>query len=174
MHAHQLAFFIIIRYLEPRHALPVAPRGEAAPADHSGVEPTFLEEEMAGLVVQERMLEVARIARGVEGFGRLRFARFVFRQDDVMFVCEPAASLEEVFAEVFHGEVDGAAAFPAAPAAEGVAADGEREAWLVVVVEWAEALVSADVEPEPLRDPLDWEVAKLLKFEFIHIFKFKV
>ena len=36
------------------------------------------------------------------------------------------------------------------------------------VVEGAEALVSADVEPQPLRNPLDGEVAKLLKLELIH------
>ena len=114
------------------------------------------------------MIEEAGIARGVEGFGRLRFARFVLRQDDVMFVCEPAASFEEALAEHFLRQTDGASAFPAAPAAEGVAADGERKTWFVVVVEWAEAFVSADVEPEPLRDPLDWEIAKPLKFELVH------
>ena len=27
--------------------------------------------------------------------------------------------------------------------------------------------MSRNMEPEPLRDPLDWEVAKLLKLDFI-------
>ena len=87
-----------------------------------------------------------------------------------MFVCEPATGFEEALAEHFLRQTDGASAFPAGPTAEGVPRDGEGEAWLVVVVEGAEALVSADLEPQPLRDPLDWEVAKLLKLELIHIF----
>ena len=39
---------------------------------------------------------------------------------------------------------------------------------MVVVVEGAEALVSADLEPQPLRNPLNGKVAKLLKLELIH------
>ena len=41
--------------------MPVAPGGEAAPADYSGIEPALLEEEMAGFGIQERALKVARI-----------------------------------------------------------------------------------------------------------------
>ena len=38
----------------------------------------------------------------------------------------------------------------------------------MVVVEWAEAFVSVDPEPQPLCDSLDGEVAELLEYILIH------
>ena len=85
-----------------------------------------------------------------------------------MLVGQPAAGLDEVLAEVAHHEVYHAARGAADKTSERVLAHLERHRGVVVVVERAEAFMSRNSEPEPLRDPLDGEVAKLLKFEFIH------
>ena len=53
-------------------------------------------------------------------------------------------------------------------AAEGVAAHLERERGMMVVVERTQALMPLDSQSEPLRDPLNGQVAKLLKFKLIH------
>ena len=52
---------------------------------------------------------------------------------------------------------------PAGKAAERVPARRERQAGMMVVVERAERLVARHAHPEPLGDPLDGEVAELLK-----------
>ncbi len=169
LHAHQLALLIIIRYLEPGDALLVAPRGEATPADHSGIEPTFLEEETAGFCVQERVKKETLVVTVVEGLGRLCLARLVFRQDDVVLVREPLAGLEEGRAKHLLCQIDCPSMRPAGKATEGVAADGKGEAGVVVVVEGAEAFVAADAESESLRDPLNRKVAKLLQFILFHL-----
>ena len=67
LHAHQVALLIIIRYLQPRHTLPVAPRSQPAPSDYPGIEPAFIVEKPARLVVQPRMFEVFFKAFRVEG-----------------------------------------------------------------------------------------------------------
>ena len=66
LHANELPLLIIIRYLQPRHTLPVFPRGQPAPAHHARIQPPLVEEEPPCLVVQPRPLEEPLIARGVE------------------------------------------------------------------------------------------------------------
>jgi hypothetical protein len=56
----------------------------------------------------------------------------------------------------------------AGEAAVGVAAGAERERSVVVVMERAECFVLDDFDSESPRDPLNREVAKLLKFKLIH------
>ena len=38
----------------------------------------------------------------------------------------------------------------------------------MIVMEWAEALMSRNLESKSLRDPLNGKVAKLLKFYSVH------
>ena len=64
--ANQMAFTIIIRYLQPIDTLAIPPRGESAPADDAFVELSLIEEEVASRLAQERMLEEAGVAGGVE------------------------------------------------------------------------------------------------------------
>ena len=86
---------------------------------------------------------------------------------------EPSAGVEEVLAQQSHRQVDGAAVGIAGEASERVPARGERQRGMMVVVEWAEAFVPDHPESESLGDPLDGEVAELLKFILFHrFFKF--
>ena len=57
---------------------------------------------------------------------------------------------------------------PADEATEGVLAHLERERGMVVVVERTQSLMPLDSQSEPLRDPLNGQVAKLLQFKSIH------
>ena len=81
-----------------------------------------------------------------------------------MLVGQPAAGIEEGFVQVLHHQVDGSAVGATHKAAVAIAANGERQRGVVVVVERAERLVPHDAESKSLRDPLNGEVAKLLKF----------
>ena len=53
--------------LQPGDAVLVCPRGEAAPADDTGVEAALGEEEVAGFGADVGVLEEAGVAGGVEG-----------------------------------------------------------------------------------------------------------
>ena len=53
---------------------------------------------------------------------------------------------------------------PAGKATEGVPARAERQAGMMVIVERTEGLVPHDLHSKSLGDPLDGEVAELLKF----------
>jgi hypothetical protein len=66
LHTHQTAFTIIIRYLQPRHALLVFPRGEPTPANHALIQTSLLEQKLTCLLVQPRMLKEPLVATGVE------------------------------------------------------------------------------------------------------------
>ena len=66
LHAHQLALAAVVGDLQPADALLVAPRGEAAPADHSRVESALIEEKAARGLVEEGVLEVAGVVAGIE------------------------------------------------------------------------------------------------------------
>lgn len=172
LHADEFTFLIIIRYLEPGDALPVFPRSEAAPADDTGIEPSLLKEEMASFVVQERMLKVPLIARGIEGRRRSTLIiRNILntrntRNTQSGVVGKPSARFSEVFAEHLLRQTDCVAFFSAGPAFISVAPEGE--AWVLVLVKGAEAFVAADSQSESLCDPLNGEVAELLKFYSIH------
>ena len=78
------------------------------------------------------------------------------------------AGFAEVLVEGAHHEVDVPSVLPADEAAEGVASHVEGERGVVVVVEGAEGFVLPELEPQPLRDPLNGKVAKLLQFKLIH------
>ena len=45
---------------------------------------------------------------------------------------------------------------------------------MMVVVERAQAFMSRNLESKSLRDPLNGQVAKLLKFEFIHNYQLSI
>ena len=57
---------------------------------------------------------------------------------------------------------------PAGKAAERVPARAERQAGMMVIVERTKGLVPHDLHSKPLGDPLDGEVAELLKLRIIH------
>ena len=83
-------------------------------------------------------------------------------------VGEVEAGLLEVFVEEVADEVDGVAVGVADEAAVGVLPYVERQTSVVVVVEGAEGFVSRDLEPQPLRDLLDGEIAKQLNILSFH------
>ena len=57
---------------------------------------------------------------------------------------------------------------PAGKAAERVPARAERQAGMMVIVERTKRLVPHNLHSKSLGDPLDGEVAELLKFVFSH------
>ena len=67
-----------------------------------------------------------------------------------------------------HYQIDGAAAGPTHKAPERVPAHAERQRGMMIVVERAEALVTADAESESLRDALNGQFAQLLKIKLIY------
>lgn len=156
---------VVIGRLQPMGAVAVGPRGEAAPGDDPWVQPSLLEEKLAGGVAEPRVLEEAGVAGRVEGF--VSFlpgprAREGQRVDPHASV-QPSAGLGKGHPQPPHHEVDRAAPRPAGEATEGVAARVERQARAMVVVEGAEALVALDVEPHPLRHLLYGQVAEPLE-----------
>ena len=68
--------------------------------------------------------------------------------------------------EHFLNKADSIAALPTAPALPLVLF--ERHRGVVIVVERTEALVPHDVHSKSLGDPLNGEVAELLKFKLVH------
>lgn len=78
----------------------------------------------------------------------------------------------QVGQELLELEEEALAGRVAGEASERVPAHGERQRGMVVVVEWAEAFVPDHPKSKSLGDPLDGEVAELLKFVLFHrIFK---
>lgn len=159
---------VVVGRLQPMGAVAVGPRGEAAPGGDPWVQPSLLEEKLAGGVAEPRVLEEAGVAGRVEGFVSFflllpgPWAREGQRVDPHASV-QPSAGLGEGHPQPPHHEVDRAAPRPAGEATEGVAARVERQARAMVVVEGAEALVALDVEPHPLRHLLYGQVAEPLE-----------
>lgn len=169
LQAHEAHLRVVVGRLQPMGAVAVGPRGEAAPGDDPWVQPSLLEEKLAGAVAEPRALEEACVAGGVEGF--VSFlpgprAREGQRVDPHASV-QPSAGLGEGHPQPPHHEVDRAAPCPAGEATEGVAARVERQARAMVVVEGAEALVALDVEPHPLRHLLYGQVAEPLEGQLV-------
>ena len=81
---------------------------------------------------------------------------------------KPSTRLYEVLMKILHHQVNRSAAGSAHEAAVGVFSHAEREAGVVVLVKRTQGFVVLNRESESLCDPLYWEVAELLKFEFIH------
>lgn len=165
LQSHEPHVRVVVGRLQPMGAVAVGPRGEAAPGDDPWVQPSLLEEKLAGGVAEPRVLEEAGVAGRVEGF--VSFlpgprAREGQRVDPHASV-QPSAGLGEGHPQPPHHEVDRAAPRPAGEATEGVAARVERQARAMVVVEGAEALVALDVEPHPLRHLLYGQVAEPLE-----------
>lgn len=168
LQSHEPHLRVVVGRLQPMGAVAVGPRGEAAPGDDPWVQPSLLEEKLAGGVAEPRVLEEAGVAGRVEGFvsfflllpgPRPREGQRVDPHASV----QPSAGLGEGHSQPPHHEVDGAAPRPAGEATEGVAARVERQARAVVVVEGAEALVALDAEPHPLRHLLYGQVAEPLE-----------
>ena len=67
-----------------------------------------------------------------------------------------------------HHQVDAPSRSPAHEAAIAIGAHAERQACVMIIVEGAKALVPAHLESKSLCDPLDGEVAELLKFLLVH------
>ena len=167
LQSHESHVRVVVGRLQPMGAVAVGPRGEAAPGDDPWVQPSLLEEKLAGGVAEPRVLEEAGVAGRVEGFISFFFlpgprAGRGQRVDPHASV-QPSAGLGKGHSQPPHHEVDGSAPRPAGEAAEGVAARVERQARAVVVVEGAEALVALDVEPHPLRHLLYGQVAEPLE-----------
>ena len=165
LQSHEPHVGVVVGRLQPMGAVAVGPRGEAAPGDDPWVQPSLLEEKLAGGVAEPRVLEEAGVAGRVEGFVSFLpgpWAREGQRVDPHASV-QPSAGLGEGHPQPPHHEVDRAAPRPAGEAAEGVAARVERQARAMVVVEGAEALVALDVEPHPLRHLLYGQVAEPLE-----------
>lgn len=165
LQSHEPHVRVVVGRLQPMGAVAVGPRGEAAPGDDPWVQPSLLEEKLAGGGAEPRVLEEAGVAGRVEGF--VSFlpgprAREGQRVDPHVSV-QPSAGLGEGHPQPPHHEVDRAAPRPAGEATEGVAARVERQARAMVVVEGAEALVALDVEPHPLRHLLYGQVAEPLE-----------
>ena len=165
LQSHEPHVGVVVGRLQPMGAVAVGPRGEAAPGDDPWVQPSLLEEKLAGGVAEPRVLEEAGVAGRVEGF--VSFlpgprAREGQRVDPHVSV-QPSAGLGEGHPQPPHHEVDRAAPRPAGEATEGVAARVVRQARAMVVVEGAEALVALDVEPHPLRHLLYGQVAEPLE-----------
>ena len=85
-----------------------------------------------------------------------------------MLIRQPTAGCFEIETQVSHHQVNRSAAGSAHEAAVGVLPHAERETGVVVLVERTQGFVVLNRESESLCDPLYWEVAELLKFEFIH------
>lgn len=165
LQSHEPHVRVVVGRLQPMGAVAVGPRGEAAPGDDPWVQPSLLEEKLAGAVAEPRVLEEACVAGRVEGFVSFLpgpWPREGQRVDPHASV-QPSAGLGEGHPQPPHHEVDGAAPRPAGEATEGVAARVERQARAVVVVEGAEALVALDVEPHPLRHLLYGQVVEPLE-----------
>lgn len=165
LQSHEPHVRVVVGRLQPMGAVAVGPRGEAAPGDDPWVQPSLLEEKLAGGVAEPRVLEEAGVAGRVEGF--VSFlpgprAREGQRVDPHASV-QPSAGLGKGHPQPPHHEVDGSALRPAGEATEGVAPRVERQARAMVVVEGAEALVALDVEPHPLRHLLYGQVAEPLE-----------
>lgn len=165
LQSHEPHVRVVVGRLQPMGAVAVGPRGEAAPGDDPWVQPSLLEEKLAGGGAEPRMLEEAGVAGRVEGF--VSFlpgprAREGQRIDPHASV-QPSAGLGKGHPQPPHHEVDRSALRPAGEAAEGVAARVERQARAMVVVEGAEALVAHHVEPHPLRHLLYGQVAEPLE-----------
>lgn len=164
LQTHEPHLRVVVGRLQPMGAVAVGPRGEAAPGDDPWVQPSLLEEKLAGGVAEPRVLEEAGVAGRVEGFVSFFPGPRVGKGQrvDPHASVQPSAGLGEGHPQPHH-EVDGSAPRPAGEAAEGVAARVERQARAMVVVEGAEALVALDVEPHPLRHLLYGQVAEPLE-----------
>lgn len=165
LQSHEPHVRVVVGRLQPMGAVAVGPRGEAAPGDDPWVQPSLLEEKLAGGVAEPRVLEEAGVAGRVEGFVSFLpgpWAREGQRVDPHASV-QPLAGLGKGHPQPPHHEVDRAAPRPAGEATEGVAARVQRQARAMVVVEGAEALVALDVEPHPLRHLLYGQVAEPLE-----------
>ena len=169
LQSHEPHVRVVVGRLQPMGAVAVGPRGEAAPGGDPWVQPSLLEEKLAGGVAEPRVLEEAGVAGRVEGF--VSFlpgprAREGQRVDPHASV-QPSAGLGEGHPQPPHHEVDRASPRSAGEATEGVAARVERQARAMVVVEGAEALVALDVEPHPLRHLLYGQVAEPLEGQLV-------
>ena len=175
LHPNQITVQIVVRRLQPVRTVAVCPRGNPAPADDARVEETVIIQEFSGSLVEVGPLEESIIAGRIEGLGSdglLR--RFPLREDDIVFVGEPAAGVEEILVQHLHGEVDDAARRPADEAPERVLPDEEREAWMTVLMKGTEAFMSCNSESESLRHPLNGERAEHLQFLSVHyLFRFR-
>ena len=169
LQSHEPHVRVVVGRLQPMGAVAVGPRGEAAPGDDPWVQPSLLEEKLAGGVAEPRVLEEAGVAGRVEGFvsflpgSRAREGQRIDPHASV----QPSAGLGEGHPQPPHHEVDRASPRSAGEATEGVAARVERQARAMVVVEGAEALVALDVEPHPLRHLLYGQVAEPLEGQLV-------
>ena len=169
--AYQLAFPIVVGYLQPIDAMLVPPRGESAPADDALVELALLEEKLPCRLAQEWMLEEAGVAGGVESGDlatKLGCRLRTLLNQNIVRIGEPTAGIEEILVQTMHHQVDGATRGTTREAAIRISSYAERQACVMVVVKRAKALVLRNLEPKSLCDPLDREVAELLKFLLVH------
>ena len=89
-----------------------------------------------------------------------------------MLVGKPTAGSFEIEIQVAHHQIDGPARGSADEAAEGVLTHLERQAGVVIGMKRAETFMMRNLESKSLCDPLNGEVAELLKFYSIHNYAF--
>ena len=117
------------------------------------------------------MLEVAGVVRGIERLCLHLFLRHGGSPNikyNIRAVGKPSAGFLEVLVQGVHHEVDGAAVGIADEATEGVATDVVGETGVMVVVEWAETLVTCDAKAKALGNEFYGEGAEFFYFVFFH------
>ena len=85
-----------------------------------------------------------------------------------MLICQPSARLLEILVQIVHHEINRSTTCPAHEASVHVLPHTKRQARMVVRMKRTQALMSRNLEPKSLCDPLNGEVAEPLKFYSIH------
>ena len=107
LNTHQLAITIVIRCLQPRHALLILPRSEPAPANNPWVNSALIKQKLPSLWQKPRTLEEplesCRIKRLLH---LISLSGLPLIKDDVMLIGQPTAGLLKVLAEMPHHQVN--------------------------------------------------------------------
>ena len=89
--------------------------------------------------------------------------------DHVVLIRQLPTRIKKRLVQILHHQVDCPARGPAHEAAIAVPAHRERQRGMMIVVERTQALVPHHPESKSLCDPLNRQVAELLKFILFHI-----
>ena len=175
LHVHELSSCIAIgneqrRSIVERTSAPVTGHGrrdgrKSAPAHHTRVDVALVVEPAVGLVAKHRVLYQPLQPTGVGlvfALGLLCGLNGV--EHDVVRIGKPAAGFAERLVEQLHRQVDGPAVPAAHEAVVAVALHAEGERRVTVGMEGAEALVAADVQPQPFGHLLDGQGAEPVDF----------
>ena len=121
------------------------------------------------------MLEVSRIAAGIKGLWRIVLLGWLpFVEYYAVLIGQPSAGFAKVNVKVAHHKVDGTALSPAHKTMIHILSGAIRQTGVTVGMKRTETLVSAYSQSKSLGDPLNRQVAELLKLYFIHNFTFSL